>query len=122
MRHIPLEDLQRAIVAIKEQDDELVATTGGSPFRKEIREAPLPERFELLNIKVYEGKADPQDHLDHFNDLMELHMVSDLGKYRVFIVTLSNREKKWFRPMIPRLVTSWQQLSTSFLRQFQATK
>ena len=52
----------------------------GSPFSKEIREAPLPEGFKLPNIKAYEGKDNPQDYLDHFNDLMELHMVSDLEK------------------------------------------
>ena len=77
---IPLEELRRAIVAIEEQDDELVAEVGGSPFNKEIREAPLPEGFRLSNIKAYERKAYPQDHLDHFNDLMELHIVSDQAK------------------------------------------
>ena len=80
------------------------------------------EGFELPNIKAYEGKADPQDHLDHFNDLMEVHMVPDLAKCRVFVVTLSNGAKKWFRSMLSGSVTSWQQLSTLFMRLFQATK
>ena len=78
LRNILLEDLRCAIVTIEEQDDELVAKAGGgSSFCKEIQEAPLPEGFKLPNIKAYEGKADPRDHLDHFNDLMELHIVSD---------------------------------------------
>ena len=77
MRNILLEQLQHVIVTIKEQDDELVAEAGGSSFSKEIRDVPLPEGFKLSNIKAYEGKAYPQDHLDHFNDLIELHMVSD---------------------------------------------
>ena len=59
MRNIPLEELCRAIIAIEEQDDELVAEAGGSPFYKEIWEAPLPEGFKLLNIKAYERKLDP---------------------------------------------------------------
>ena len=74
----------------------------------EIREAPLPKGFKLSNIKAYEGKADPQDHLDHFNDLMELHMVSDMAKCKVFAVTLSNGVKKWLRSLTTRSVTSWQ--------------
>ena len=82
-----MEDLQHAIVAIEKQDDELIHTVDGSPFSREIWEAPLPKGFKLLNIKAYEGKANPQDHLDHFNDLMELHMMSDLAKCRVFVVT-----------------------------------
>ena len=68
----------------------------------------MPEGFKLSTIKAYEGKADPQDHLDHFNDLMELHMVLDRAKCRVFAVTLSNEKKKWFRSMTPGSVTNWQ--------------
>ena len=67
---------------------------GGSLFYREIREALFPEGFKLLNIKAYERKADSQDHLDHFNDLMELHIVSDNAKCRVFVVTLSNGANK----------------------------
>ena len=76
-RNISLDDLGLAIAAIEEQDDELVAEAGGSPFCMEIWETLLPEGFKLPNIKAYKGKSDPQDYLDHFNDLMELHMVSD---------------------------------------------
>ena len=49
-------------------------------------------------------------------------MVSDNAKCRVFTITLSNGAKKQFRSMTPGYVSSWQQLSTAFLRQFQATK
>ena len=49
-------------------------------------------------------------------------MVSDLAKCMVFTITRSNGAKKWFRSLTLGSVTSWQQLSTSFLRQFQATK
>ena len=64
---------------------------GGSLFCSEIHEAPLPEEFKLLSIQAYEGKVDPQDH---FNDLMELHMMSDNVKCRMFIVMLNNGAKK----------------------------
>ena len=54
----------------------MVAEARVSPFCREICKIPLPEGFKLPNIKAYEGEVDPQDHLDHFNDLMELCMVS----------------------------------------------
>ena len=57
MRNISLEELQRVIIAIEEQDDELVGEVRGSPFCKEIWEAPVLEGFKLPNIKAYEGKA-----------------------------------------------------------------
>ena len=79
---------------MKENDVELIAAATGSPFNQEVHEARLPEGFELPTIKAYDGKSDPQDHLDHFNDLMELHLVSELAKCRVFVVTLTGRAKK----------------------------
>ena len=67
-------------------------------------------------------ESDLQDHLDHFNDLMELHLVPEMAKCRVFIITLTNWAKNWLKTMASMLIISWQQLSTSFLWQFQATK
>ena len=75
-----------------------------------------------MGIKAYDGKSDPQNHLDHFNNLMELHLVSELAKCRVFAVTLTRGAKRWFRFIPTGSVTSWQQLSTSFLQHFQATR
>ena len=77
---ISIEDLHSVITAIKENDVELIPAATGSSFNLEIRVARLPEGFKLLTIKPYEGKFTPQDHLNHFNDLMELHLVSKLAK------------------------------------------
>ena len=112
---ILVEDLHRAITAMKENDMELITAATGSPSR-------LPQGFKLLAIKAYDGKSDLQDHLDHFNDLMELHLVSKLEKCIVFAVTLTGGAKKWFRSILVRLITNWQQLSTLFLQYFQATR
>ena len=40
----------------------------------------------------------------------------------VFAVTLTEGTKKWFSFIPARLVTSWQQLNTSFLQHFQGTR
>ena len=107
---------------MKENDMELITAATGSPFNQEVREAKLPKGFKLPAIKAYDGKSNPQDHLDHFNDLMELHLVLELAKCRVFAVTLTGGAKKWFRSIPIRLVTSWQQLSSSLFQHFQATR
>ena len=107
---------------MKENDEELIAMATGSTFNREIREPKLLERFKLPTIKAYEGKSNPQDHLDRFNDLIELHLVSEMAKCRVFVVTLTCGAKKWFRVISTGSISSWQQLSTSFLQYFQATK
>ena len=46
------------------------------------------------------------DYLHHFNDLMELHLVFDMAKYRVFAITLTNGAKKWLKLMTPGSITS----------------
>ena len=43
-------------------------------------------------------------------------MVSYNAKCRVFVVTLINGAKKWFRSMTLGSMTNWQQLTTTFLR------
>ena len=97
VKDIPIEDLWLAIAAMEEHNEELIAEATGLPFCREIREARLPEGFKFPSIKAYEGKSNPQDHLDHFNDLMGLHLVSDMAKCRVFAVTLVGGAKKWLK-------------------------
>ena len=53
---------------------------------------------------------------------MELHLVSELAKCKVFTVTLTVGAKKWFKVIPARTISSWQQLSTSFLQHFQTTR
>ena len=85
---------------------ELITTTTRSHFNLEIRETRLLKGFKLPTIKAYEGKSDPQDHLDHFHDLIELHLVSNLAKCMVFVVTLIVGAKKWFRALEQSLAGS----------------
>ena len=115
---ILIKDIHPAIATMKENDVELIAVVAESPFNLEIQEARLSKRFKLPAIKAYEGKSDPQDYLDHFNDLIELHLVSELAKCRVFVVTLIAGAKKWLRAIPAGMISSWQQLSTSFLQHF----
>ena len=67
----------------------------------------MTTRFKLPTITPYEEKTDPQEHLDHFNDLMELHQVSDFAKCLCFTVTLTIGAKKWFRTLEPGSISSW---------------
>ena len=75
---------------MEENDKELIAVLTKLPFSQEIREAKLLEGFMLSTIKASEGKSNTQDHLDHYNDLIELHLLSKMAKCRVFAVSLTN--------------------------------
>ena len=45
-------------------------------------------------MATYEGKIDPLDHLDAFNNQMNLLQVTTLARWRCFIVMLSGIAKK----------------------------
>ena len=47
---------------------EEVGDDNHSPFTREIKEEPLPSGFKMPQIPSYEGKTDPRDQLDAFNN------------------------------------------------------
>ena len=68
------------------RNTEAAQSTSTSPFNTKIQQAPLPFSFRIPSMVTYKGKTDPQDHLDAFNDQMDL--------LRCFVVTLSGTAKK----------------------------
>ena len=56
-KEIPTKDLCHTIVAIEENDKELITAAMGSTFSREINDAKLLEGFKLSTIKAYEGKS-----------------------------------------------------------------
>ena len=90
-----------------------------SPFSEQIKEAPLPQGFKMPTITPYEGKTDPQKHVDNFNDQMDLLLVPEPAHCRAFAITLTKIAKKWLRKLELESITSWLQLSMAFVRQFQ---
>ncbi|XP_031252552.1 uncharacterized protein LOC116110476 [Pistacia vera] len=68
-----------------------------SPFSPTVLAALLPSRFRMPDMRAFNGNSDPQDHLYDFNNLMDLHQVSDLAKCRCLAVTLIAHAKRWFR-------------------------
>ena len=73
-------------------------------------------------MAMYEGKTDLSDHLDAFNDQMDLFQVTTLARYICFAVTLSGTTKKWICQIEPETVVSWGKLSSMFMRQFQGAR
>ena len=62
-----LDELQAHIEDLTVRAKE-VGDDNHSPFTREIKEEPLPTGFKIPQIPSYEGKTDPRDHLDTFND------------------------------------------------------
>ena len=72
----------------------------------------------MPTMATYEGKTDPQDYLDAFNDQMDLLQVTKLARCECFVVMLSGTTKKWICQVKLETAVSWGQLSAIFMHQF----
>ena len=116
-----INELKARLEKLEARNIKAAQSTSTSPFSAEIQQAPLPVGFRIPTMATYEGKTDPLDHLDSFNDQMDLLQVTMLAGCKCFAVTLSRIAKKWIRQIEPETITSWGQLSAMFMRQFQGT-
>ena len=86
------------LVQIKRNVHNLIECEQGdqnlSSFSNEIINAPLPDNFKMLAIPSYEGLTDPKDHLDAFNDYIDMARISSLARSRCFVVTFLKNAKK----------------------------
>ena len=92
-----INNLRVRLEKLAARNTEVAPSTSTLPFSAEIQQALLPAGFRMPTMATYEGKTNPQDHLDAFNDQMDLLQVTTLACYRCFAVTLSGTTKKWIR-------------------------
>ncbi|KAL5576345.1 hypothetical protein UlMin_018044 [Ulmus minor] len=92
-----------------------------SPFTEEIRMAIMPDRLKLPDSK-YDGTGDPADHLENYRSWMELNSATNAFKCRAFVITLTGVARRWFRTLRPGTISSFRQLSKSFISQFAVHK
>ncbi|KAL5569919.1 hypothetical protein UlMin_026494 [Ulmus minor] len=92
-----------------------------SPFTEEIRMAIMPDRLKLPDTK-YDGTGDPTDHLETYRSWMELNSATNAFKCRAFVITLTGVARRWFRTLRPGTISSFHQLSESFISQFAVHK
>ncbi|KAL5537655.1 hypothetical protein UlMin_045801 [Ulmus minor] len=83
--------------------------------------AIMPDRLKLPDSK-YDGTGDPADHLENYRSWMELNSATNAFKCRAFVITLTGVARRWFRTLRPGTVSSFRQLSESFISQFAVHK
>ncbi|KAL5826624.1 hypothetical protein ACOSQ3_018462 [Xanthoceras sorbifolium] len=65
-----------------------------SPISWEIDNKPLPERFKMPSVPIYQASSDPFDHLDAYNVQMSLFTTNSRVKCRYFPATLGEFPRK----------------------------
>ena len=83
--------------------------------------AIMPDRLKLPDTK-YDGTSDPVDHLETYRSWTELNSATNAFKCRAFVITLTGVARQWFRTLRPGTISSFCQLSESFISQFAVHK
>ncbi|KAL5573876.1 hypothetical protein UlMin_023473 [Ulmus minor] len=92
------------------------------PFSIELLATGLPSKFRLPNMKSYKGTSDPIEHLETYQNLMELHNFSDATKCRAFHLTLTGIARQWYQTLHPRTISTFSDLAGAFVSQFLVHK
>ncbi|XP_071933596.1 uncharacterized protein [Coffea arabica] len=93
-----------------------------SPFTQEIEDCPLPRRFKIPNIELYDASTDPEDHLSVFLTHMRLQTAADEIRYKTFPMFLKGRARLWFQGLAPESIRSFPELARQFVAQFVSSK
>ena len=88
-----------------------------TPFATHIMAADV-RKLKPPPIKPYDGKGDPESHLDQYAAYMCLRDAPDAAWCRAFPVTLTGVAQTWFQKLTPRSVGSFEELKARFLAQF----
>ena len=118
-------DLQQELSRMKEvvkgrapdSMDTLVQQTE-SPFITKVLHFPLPTKFRMPQIEVFNGAKDPVDHLNTYKNQMELHEYQDPIRCRAFTITLKGPALAWFNRLPPSSISSFRELSIAFVSHF----
>ncbi|KAL0456640.1 UNVERIFIED_CONTAM: hypothetical protein Slati_1003200 [Sesamum latifolium] len=86
------------------------------------RAEAVPVGVKVSNLPEYDGKGDPQEHLDKFYAKIDWYDLSDAAYCKVFRTTLSKRALAWFNQLPGGTISSLGQLTQRFLHHFSMNK
>ena len=75
--------------------DRMVRTTN-SPFTVAVLECPVPLKFHLPQLKLFDGLKDPLDHLNTFKTTLGLQQPLEEILCCSFPTTLKGAAREWF--------------------------
>ena len=72
----------------------------------------------MSQIEAFDRTKDPVDHLNTYKTQMELHGYQDPVRCRAFAITLKGSALAWFNRLPPASITSFRELSITFVSHF----
>ncbi|XP_074346487.1 uncharacterized protein LOC141685271 [Apium graveolens] len=93
-----------------------------TPFTKKLESTPRESGLKHFNFDSFDGLADPEEHLNYFEQISNIYHYSDLTRCRFFASTLKGGAQKWFSRIPSRSVDSWKDFREIFLKRFRANR
>jgi len=93
-----------------------------TPFSAEVINTPRYGKVKMPTLDLYDGMADPEEHLRVYKAQMYVQDVDDTAYCRDFPATLKGIAQSWFNGMPPRSVTYFQDLADKVVSQFIANR
>ncbi|XP_059441976.1 uncharacterized protein LOC132174319 [Corylus avellana] len=92
------------------------------PFTPRVMNFPLPDKFKMPRVNLYDGTGDPTEHMEGLRAHFILHGTPDAISCRVFPLTLAGVAKDWFGKLPANSIDDFKTLGHLFLSQFLATQ
>ena len=91
-----------------------------SLFTRRIEEGKLHRRFTQPMFTMYNGRADPVEHVNHFNQRMVVHSKNEVLMCKVFPSSLGLVAMRWFNGLGASSIDSFKELTRAFGSRFIA--
>ena len=89
-----------------------------SLFITQVTSFPLPTKYQMPQVKAYDGLRDLHDHLELFTTFIHLQGVLDKIMCRAFPTTLKGSARVWFSKLTLNTVSTFKELSGYFVTHF----
>ncbi|XP_075645593.1 uncharacterized protein LOC142616683 [Castanea sativa] len=113
-----MDKLRNAIRGKTDQSLDRMVRTTDSPFTSAVLECPIPSKFRLPQLELFDGLKDPLDHLNTFKTTLGLQQPPNEILCRSFPTTLRGAAREWFTKLPTSSINSFEQLGSTFLRHF----
>ena len=113
-----MDELRNAIKGKTDQSLDRMVRKTDSPFTLAVQECPVPSKFRLLQLELFNVLKGPLDHLNTFKTTLGLQQPPDEILCHSFPTTLKRATREWFTKLPTFSIDNFEQLGSAFVRHF----
>ena len=91
-----------------------------SPLVREVMAVTLPPKYVVLEL-VYEGKTNPNNHVERFNEMIGIQGLNDFQRCHVFPLTLEGQAREWYQRLKKGSLGNFKELCELFAVRFRGS-